>query len=60
MLREVFIKQFGHKLKCLIYDKNINYNYKKKQYLGYNENIKGNIKFTKIYLLILVNYRKND
>ena len=50
-IRELFIKKFGYKLKYLIYRKKINYNYKKGQYLGFNKNVKGNIQFSKIYLL---------
>ena len=53
LIREKFIKEFGYKLKYLIYKK-INYNYGKKQYLGYDENIKGNIKFIKIYLINMI------
>ena len=53
LIREIFIKEFGYKLKFLIYKK-INYNYKKKQFLSYLDNIKGNIKFTKIYILNMI------
>ena len=53
LIREIFIKEFGYKLKFLIYKK-VNYNYKKKQFLYYLDNIKGNIKFTKIYILNMI------
>lgn len=54
IIREVFIKHFGHKLKYYIYKKKINYNYKEKKLIGYNTNIKGNIQYTKIYLINII------
>ena len=53
-IREIFIKQFGEKLKYFIYNKKINYNYKSKNVLSDNKNIKGNINFIKIYLLNII------
>jgi hypothetical protein len=50
-IREVFINKFGRKIKYLAYNKRINYNITEKQYFAYNENIKGNIGYIKIYLI---------
>ena len=52
-IREEFIKKFPIKLKYLK-NKKINYNYKKKKYLALNINVKGNINFTKIYLMNVI------
>ncbi len=52
-IREIFINQFGEKLKYY-YNKKINYNYKTKKFLAYNKNIQGNINFIKIYLLNII------
>lgn len=54
MLRDVFIKHFGHKLKYYIYEKKIKYNYKEKKLLGYNKNVKSNIQYSKIYLINII------
>ena len=54
LIRKKFVQQLGSKLKYYIYDKKINYNYKKKKLLSYNKNIKGNINFTKVYLLNMI------
>ena len=54
LIREIFVKQLGSKLKYYIYNKKINYNYKKKKLLAYNKNIKGNINFIKVYLLNMI------
>lgn len=51
-IREIFINEFKQKLKFLKYNKKLNYS--KKHFLGYNENIKGNMKFTKIYILNMI------
>ena len=53
-IREIFIKEFENKLKYLIFKKNINYNYRSKNYLLYNENILGNLEYSKIYLLNMI------
>ena len=52
LIREIFIKEFGQKLKFLRFNKKLNYS--NKEVLAYNENIKGNIQFTKIYLLNMI------
>lgn len=47
-------KEFKSKIKIFKYNKLIKYNYRKndkKNFLAYNENIKGNLKFMKIYLI---------
>lgn len=51
-IREIFIKEFGNKLKFLIYKK-VKYNYKTKKKLSYYKNIK-DIQYTKIYLLNMI------
>lgn len=53
-IRETFINQFGEKLKYFVYNKKINYNYKTKNLLADNKIIKGNINYTKIYLLNII------
>ena len=50
-IRNKFIKSLKNKLKYLIYEKNIDYNYTKKDYFAYNKNVIGNLEFVKIYLL---------
>ena len=47
-IREIFIREFGEKLKFYFYKK-INYNYTDHQFLSFNENIKGNLNFSKVY-----------
>ena len=42
LIREKFIKEFGNKLKYIRVNKKIEYNYKRKEYLAFNQNIKGN------------------
>lgn len=54
IIRAEFIKEFGYKLKYFVYKNKINYNYIKNQLLAYNENIKGNIQFIKVYLLNMI------
>ena len=51
LIRDIFIKEFGYKIKFLISQK-INYNYNKKQFLS--DNIKGNVQYIKIYLLNMI------
>lgn len=51
-IREIFIKEFGNKIKYLIFKK-INYNYQNKLFLAYNDNIKG-LFYSKIYLLNMI------
>ena len=52
-IRDIFIKEFGKKLKFYFYKK-INYNYTTYQFLSYNENIKGNLNYLKIYLINII------
>lgn len=60
-IRKKFIKEFGNKLKYIIYKYNIKYDLKKKIYLSYNDKIKGNLNFLKIYLInIIILSKCND
>jgi hypothetical protein len=52
LIREIFIKKFGTKIKYLILKK-INYNYHYKNLLAYNNNAKG-INYSKTYLLNMI------
>ena len=52
-IREIFIKEFGHKLKFFFYTK-IKYNYKNNEYLSFNKNIRGNLKYAKFYLINII------
>lgn len=54
LIRKKFIKEFGDNLKYIGGNKNIEYNYKKKQYLAFNKNIKGNINYLKNYLISVI------
>jgi hypothetical protein len=54
LIREKFIHEFKNKLKYLIAKKNIKYDYKKKSFLGFNANIRGNINYVKIYLINII------
>ena len=53
IIRKKFILEIGDKLKFLKTKDNIKYNYTNKDYLAYNNNIKG-INFTKIYLINII------
>ena len=48
------IKQFKKKIKFYKYKNNIKYNYKNKKLLAYNNIIKGNIEYIKIYLINII------
>ena len=52
MIRDIFIKEFGFKIKYLVFEKT-KYNYKKKNALAYNSNVKG-LNYSKIYLINLI------
>jgi hypothetical protein len=54
LIREKFINKFGKKLKYIKSKTDIKYNYKKKELLAFNEKIKGNIEFMKIYLINII------
>ena len=53
-IRNQFINEFGEKLKYIKSKNNIEYNYKKKNFLALNKNMKGNIDNIKIYLLNII------
>ena len=50
-IRNKFIKNFSNKLKQIEPKTKIRYNYSKKEYIGFNKDVKGNIELNKIYLL---------
>lgn len=52
--REKFTKTFPGKIKQIKSKVKIKYDYSKKQYLGFNQKINGNIEFNKIYLLNII------
>lgn len=52
LIRDRFIKEFGLKIKYLAFEK-INYNYKKKGFLSFNNKVKG-LYYSKIYLLNMI------
>ena len=54
IIRLQFIQIFGNKLKYSLKNKNIKYNYKSKEMLCYNKNIKGNIEYMEIYLINII------
>ena len=54
IIREQFSRYFQNKLKQVKPNIKINYDYSKKNFLGYNKNINGNIEFNKIYLLNII------
>ena len=54
IIRNKLNNKLGKKLKYLKYKKNINYNYNKKKKLGDYKFIKGNINYTKIYLINII------
>ena len=54
IIRKEFIRAIGIKVKYLLNKKEFFYNYTTKEYLAYNENIKNNIEFHKIYLLNII------
>jgi len=54
LIREKFIKKLGKKLKYIRSDKKINYDYNKKKLLAYNNNLKGNISYMKIYIINII------
>ena len=53
-IREEFIKKFGTKLKYLLPDKEIEYNYDEAAYLSFYDEVFGNMKFQKTYLLSML------
>lgn len=53
-IRKKFISKLGNKLKYIKSNEIINYNYVNKEYLAFNNNIKGNFKYLRIYLLNII------
>ena len=53
-IRTYYIENLGKKLKYIKSNIKLNYNYKKKKLLAYNDNIKGNIPFMRIYLINII------
>jgi hypothetical protein len=54
LIREKFINKFKKKLKYIKSKTNINYDYKKKELLAFNKNIKGNLEYMKTYLINII------
>ena len=54
LIREKFIKEFKKKLKYIKSKTNINYDYKRKELLAFNKNIKGNLEYMKTYLVNII------
>lgn len=54
LIRDKFVKSFPKKVKQIHIKTKIKYNYIKTNFLGYNEEIKGNIEYNKIYLLNII------
>lgn len=54
LIKKRFILSIGKKLKYINSNKNLKYNYKKKDYLAFNNNFKGNINYMKIYLINII------
>ena len=54
IIREVFLRSIGIKVKCLLNKKKIFYNYSKKKKLAYNIDFKRNLDYNKIYLLNII------
>lgn len=54
LIKNKFINKFREKLKYILFENDINYDYKKKEFLALNENIRGNLGFIKIYILNII------
>lgn len=54
LIKKKFILSIGKKLKYINSNENLKYNYKKKDYLAFNNNVKGNINYMKIYLINII------
>ena len=54
LIRSIFIKEFGKKLKYIKSSININYDYNKKELLAFNPIIQGNLKYMKYYLINII------
>ena len=55
IIRKKFIKEFGNQLKYFKFKKDISYNFKEKKFLYNDEKIVGNLEFTKIYIINMIN-----
>ena len=53
-IREQFSKIYEKKIKQIKPIEKTNYNYTKKNFLGYNNNIRGNVEYNRIYLLNII------
>ena len=53
-IRKKFIKHFGERLKYLLPEKEVHYNYKRKNFLTFNGNLFGNMNFLEAYLLSII------
>ena len=53
-IRKKFIKHFGERLKYLLPEKEVHYNYKRKNFLTFNGNVFGNMNFLEAYLLSII------
>ena len=53
-IREKFKKKFGKRLKYIKSKININYDYRKKQFLAFNSLISGNVYYMRIYLINVI------
>ena len=56
MIREKFIHKYGKKLKYFKSQFNLNYDYKKKEFLS--KLVKGNIQYMKVYLINIIIFSK--
>ena len=54
IIRNKFINEFDNKIKYLLPNKIINYDYKNKKFISKNKNIKGNLINLKIYLINII------
>ena len=54
IIKERFIKEFDNKIKFLNPNKKINYNYKEKKPINSNNDIKGNLEYSRNYILNII------
>ena len=54
LIKKKFISSIGKKLKYIKSNENLKYNYTKKDYLAFNNDVKGNINYIKIYLINII------
>ena len=53
-IRNKFIKKFGDKLKYILPEKQVNYNYQRRNFLSFNIKVYGNLSFMKTYILSII------